>query len=1290
MSITYNEIQALYLGLLDRPADASGENYWYSQTGSASSTANTIGTYAKYSPTDNGQSLTAITSSNITNEITNIYTNLLGVTPSVGNSGVAYWAGLYTTGTLSIGQIVDSIFNIVENLSSGSPYINEKTYMDKAIAAATSYTQANANVTYNAAAYLAEGQTIITTPVMQSVNLTTAIDNIAPVGNTNIYGTLGTNTGAPGTGTDTLNPLDTIKATGSNNVLNITDQGESTILAGDPLTPTSDAGTFNFSTVNVSGVQTANITSVVGESDLNVAGWTGLTALNVTTTDSTINPTGNSENVTAPSTTAVTVTDTLTTTTAAATTTISGGSTVNLTETATASSDTIGDINIGETTGNSSGANPTGAVSVTATETLTGTGVAGNISVSGGTTQTINSTVNASINPTFQATITASSAAGAVVINDNTVATADKSISNSDIVEVKGGTTITVNENLTANATLAASIAAATASPVTVTGGNVYISGSATTTAVTVTQTAAVAPSPGAVAVPAGAGSPAVPAQPGFNAVAAGAITSATAVVPGTLGVTDGNVYITDPTGVITTVTLNNYGNSLYSSTVGGSLATVNLSGTAGTLEIKEAAATATALTLNLNGVTPDQSAEDAIEIDDEGNKITTLNVVAGATASTLTGLTDTSSALTSLNVSGNSVVTITTLDTPNITTLNVTGAAGFTGNISETGITAFDPTSTGVITTTLNATTQTFTGGAGQDIVTINEDATKAITGGTATNNEIILEGGVTYTAANTGTNVTGFSILGVGSVGSSSTVTVGSTTNTVDMSVLSGTYDALVVYGSGMSETFTNVAAGTSLALIGGDDTIVYTVAGASGPTDTVGITLGTASSTSTTTSLTLADSNDVGIGTVNVVSNASSSSLSNTISALTDDGLAKLTVSGAAGLTINALTELSTQATAMTINNNSAGTVAIGTLTDENLGSLTFTGTGLSSVTNLIDSTSQFVSISNNGTGGTVNVKTLTDAALTHLSFAGTGAVDVQTILDVVAPTLTIANTGTGAATVGDGSPTGFADPDLTSLTLTGNVAIGQNKLSTGDGGGTPIQASATGENTGVTISGSTDNAHINIYLTGAAAGSTDSITLGNGNDYITDGSTAGTVNVTVGTGSNLIVLGATSDTTGSYAVTLGAHTPTSSLYDSISVGAQTVSSESSYLPTAANLVVTGAVGYSATAGDVINFNADNLVASSGSTTQIDGVSGTLKVLAPITASSTLASTISTLESAVSAHADDVAFSVFDGNTYVAEANNATAPSASNESAITLIELVGTHTFAASTTVNHLVVI
>ena len=162
-AITYNELQALYLGLLDRPANATGETYWYNQSQSGVNVLNAISPYAQYYSDDKGGAGVAgaaLSSSNIAGEIQNIYTNLLGYTPAASSSGVAYWAGVYNAGN-SIGSIVDSIFNIVENLPSTSPYINEKTTMDSRLAAATSFTQANAFNTYNQATYLAEGQSII-------------------------------------------------------------------------------------------------------------------------------------------------------------------------------------------------------------------------------------------------------------------------------------------------------------------------------------------------------------------------------------------------------------------------------------------------------------------------------------------------------------------------------------------------------------------------------------------------------------------------------------------------------------------------------------------------------------------------------------------------------------------------------------------------------------------------------------------------------------------------------------------------------------------------------------------------------------------------------------------------------------------------------------------------------------------------------------------------------------------------------------------------------------------------
>jgi hypothetical protein len=183
------------------------------------------------------------------------------------------------TAGAAIGSIANQIFNIVESLPANSPYINDQKFLNNAIATASSYTAANAHVTYNNAAYLTEGQAIITTPTMTTLNLTTGIDNLAPVGNTNIYGTFYGTSASSGS---TLNALDTIAATGSNNTLVIS----------------ATAANMPISTVNVSGVQTAKITSTVGlvsastaakanAAYFDVTSWNGLTNLNVTTAGTT-------------------------------------------------------------------------------------------------------------------------------------------------------------------------------------------------------------------------------------------------------------------------------------------------------------------------------------------------------------------------------------------------------------------------------------------------------------------------------------------------------------------------------------------------------------------------------------------------------------------------------------------------------------------------------------------------------------------------------------------------------------------------------------------------------------------------------------------------------------------------------------------------------------------------------------------------------------------------------------------------------------------------------------------
>ena len=353
-AITYNELQALYLGLLDRPADASGEAFWYGTgTASSSSVAQSIGSFAQYYSNDNaglkGTVGASITSSNINGEITNLYTNMLGFTPSSSNAGVLFWASVFNadvtqgmTAGAAIGSIADQIFNIVEGYSSGSPYINQKTYMNHAIATASSFTQVNSSLAYNSSSaltYYTEKQAIITTPITTFFYLDKGtIDNIAPVGNSVISGAL-----TFVNSTSTVFPFDTIKATGSNNTFNVVQSTSSHVNAA-----------ATFPTITVSGVQTANIDSLTGvggtlTTPLNTSSWTGLTTLNVISD-------GN-DYITVAGTTAVKVTDI-----GPNTITITGGSTITVNETTSAVPPVYGGVTITD---------PNHATPTTASNTIT-------------------------------------------------------------------------------------------------------------------------------------------------------------------------------------------------------------------------------------------------------------------------------------------------------------------------------------------------------------------------------------------------------------------------------------------------------------------------------------------------------------------------------------------------------------------------------------------------------------------------------------------------------------------------------------------------------------------------------------------------------------------------------------------------------------------------------------------------------------------------------------------------------------------------------------------------------
>jgi hypothetical protein len=621
-------------------------------------------------------------------------------------------------------------------------------------------------------------------------------------------------------------------------------------------------------------------------------------------------------------------------------------------------------------------------------------------------------------------------------------------------------------------------------SPLTVTGTSKMTAVSVVGTPAAVAQTAQTAVT-GVIPVSPVTAATGVQGVTGVTGVAAVAGRSAVTAV------TDGAVTINDiassatGAGVITTVYLANSGAGSVINDNG--LTSLTLIGTTGTLaltNINTAAITAhtSSLALVLNGLS-----NAANTVTDTNNEIATLNITTTTADSVLAGFADTH--LTTLTLAGSNALTLLSINA-SLTALTISGAASFSdGATTHTGGLAalgshltISETSTGTFTAALDDTTQTFSGGSGADTITVSSlvDATKKISAGSATTNEIIFEGGNYALSSASSGKFVNFQTVGVAA----------NVTGVIDLSIIDPTAKTLEVIGANSTGvTFTKAASGAALLIdpsSGATVTVGY--ADSTGAKDSTTVTMSSAVS-----SLTLQDAASVGIATVNIVNTLAAAetnvSPAHTITTLTDNGLSTLNVTGTAGLGITTLNETSNPAASLTLNNASTDGygVAIGTLNDTALATMAFAGTGVSTV-------------------GSLN----TSAASLSVSNAGT-------VLDSI---------GT------------ITDNSLTSLTLAANVALGQvGTASTANG----LQDSSTA---GVTIAGGSDNAHVTVnLLNGAASGKTDAITLGNGNNVVVDASTAGTVNIVLGTGANLVELGSASlDTTAKYNVTFTARTAT----------------------------------------------------------------------------------------------------------------------------------------------------
>ncbi|MPW17637.1 DUF4214 domain-containing protein [Paraburkholderia sp. CNPSo 3157] len=1159
----YEQIQQAYIAYYGRPADPAGQDYWATQMDKAGGDINVIinafGNSTESTKLYGGSSTAA--------QVNAIYNQLFGHDADL--PGLNFYVQAINAGTFTLASVALNIYNGAQNGDLAE--IQAKFGYAKAFTTAVSQS-VSAQVAYNGDAASANARAAVTlvtdsaSEAAQAANLSTTVANIGSgtvgqtvtlttsVDNVTLSGNNNVVNGTIGTGA-TLTAQDKIVGAGSGNTLNIVDNGTTSTTTTSTVVGGVTTGTSSSSTVYGDALPTTVSVSGVQTVNLVSGGATGTSDFSGFTglTTLNVNEAGGAAGITAAGTTAVTLADV-----AAAATTINvqGGSNGSVTANGVTAGGTI---NVGTV------AQATGTVSVTENMLATQTGAA-----------------------------------------------------IADAINVKGGTTVSVTANLNEKA----------GAGNTVTGGVITVNGTSATTTVTVNQTAAAMAADTKTAVPgvstANAGTT---AAPGLQAVPASTAAAAVLAKPAVAGVVDGQVIISDVNAAsgtlantITSVSLANFGAG--SQINDNALTSLSLTGGTGTLTLTNAATTPTntALALSLNGVGSKSATTGVVTnvtLADTNNEIKTLNVTTGAKDSYLT-ITD--SNLKTINVSGTNVLNLSTVPT-SVTTIAVSGAAGFNdgGSLAaDTALTSFTTTSSGKITATLDATKQTFVGSTGQDVITISADATKAITGGSAANNEVIFNnaaGTFNATAGHlTNTNVTGFSVMGLGAASGAATW---------DMSKLSSSFNAVDVTASNtaasVANTIINAAAGTTLNIAGSGvsaGTVSLSYADTNGATDTANVTIGSALGNLTIGALTLQDANAVGINTVNFTTTGTDAGVLggavDTIGALNDNGLSVLNVSGTAGLTITSLSESAHQATAFTINSTESGQngTTIGTLTDNNLGTLTFTGTANADVGNLVVS------------GGTVT-------------------------------NLTITNSGTGTATVGDG--TAFSDAILTKLTLNGNVAFGANSLTV---------PAATGAQTGFTLSGATDNAHVNIHLSGAAgAGVTDTITLGNGNNFITDDSLNGTVKVTVGTGSNLVDLsaGGGTDATGSYSATvnLGAHSAATGV-DQINVGVLgATGAVNAGGVTAANTVINGAG-----AGDIITLH-DALLAS---VAQVSDAKQTV-----ISGASSFASALAAADNGLAAHSA-VAFQ-YGGNTYVVE--SVAAGTGTLQAGDTLIQLTGAHT-------------
>lgn len=478
-----------------------------------------------------------------------------------------------------------------------------------------------------------------------------------------------------------------------------------------------------------------------------------------------------------------------------------------------------------------------------------------------------------------------------------------------------------------------------------------------------------------------------------------------------TVGITDNSGLAADGLTVATGSTLTSAsitGNTGLATVTGKGVNTVSMAKSSGGLTVTNA--NDHALTLGLSGVT----AGTVTDATATSVAITTSASTLAATGNTLTGLTVAKAA--SLSVDGTKSVDLGTISATKLATVTVSGTGGVTANVSSAGatstagyVTSVDTTGSTAVLSAANGTSAnnftigtstSFTGGAGQDNVTVGA-STKALSLG-AGNDKLTLTATLSAPTATTGGTADGGegtdtleTTLAIAATAGSSSGTLNQrisnfeklsvtgatmTANTaIDYGYLSqlNSYTKLGAMAGSYTLTLSNFVNGGTVEIAGDNSATAIAVAvsnAAYGTADSLNIVLTSDDAVRTGGTVTA-----VGVETVNVTTNNLATDLvaNSTLDTLTlsgSTGLKNVVIAGNAGLnmtnTETTIASVDASGITGTTAQPNAFTWTSGVLTNTGK-TVTVTGTAAGVNTINLDAITDTLMVSTITVGGAANV-------------------------------------------------------------------------------------------------------------------------------------------------------------------------------------------------------------------------------------------------------------------------------------------------------------------------------